>query len=501
VGRTTPLHGKSSLVRHDASDIFQGVTNPFRAGRYHSLVVEPDELPHPLIVSARTDEGIIMALRHREHPTFGVQFHPNPSSRRTGVSSSGTSFGSRKRCRRDRLGAFRLADALPRLAARQSLSRKEAQGAMSTLLAGEATPAQAGAFLLGLRSKGETEEEIAGLVEGMREAGVKIRPRREPLLDLCGTGGDGSGTFNISTGASLVAAGAGAAVAKHGNRSASSRCGSADVLEALGVPIDLPPERAERAVDEVGFAFLFAPLYHPAMKHVAAIRKELKIRTVFNLLGPLSSPATVPYQLVGVYEGAVRGTVARVLSLLGSRRAWVVHGAGGLDELSLAGPADVTASGTETGGSTRSEFRVGPEDCGLPSCPVESILGGRRGAERSDPRAGARGRRGSASRRHRAQRGCRSGRGRHCARASGGRRASARCDRLRRCTARPQRASEIPVSANATILDRILATKRAEVAARARTMPLEKLSEAVRRPRRAAASWPRFRGETGRARP
>ncbi|HZN56839.1 MAG TPA: anthranilate phosphoribosyltransferase [Planctomycetota bacterium] len=273
-------------------------------------------------------------------------------------------------------GEFRLADALPRLAARQSLSRKEAQGAMSTLLAGEATPAQAGAFLLGLRSKGETEEEIAGLVEGMREAGVKIRPRREPLLDLCGTGGDGSGTFNISTGASLVAAGAGAAVAKHGNRSASSRCGSADVLEALGVPIDLPPERAERAVDEVGFAFLFAPLYHPAMKHVAAIRKELKIRTVFNLLGPLSSPATVPYQLVGVYEGAVRGTVARVLSLLGSRRAWVVHGAGGLDELSLAGPADVTASGTETGGSTRSEFRVGPEDCGLPSCPVESILGG-----------------------------------------------------------------------------------------------------------------------------
>ncbi len=267
-----------------------------------------------------------------------------------------------------------LVEAVQRLAGGISLSRGEARGAMASLLAGEATPAQIGAFLMGLRIRGETEDEIAGLVEAMRAASVKIVPGREPLVDLCGTGGDNSGTFNISTAASLVTAGAGVAVAKHGNRSASSRCGSADVLEALGVPIDLPPDRARVSIEEHGFAFLFAPLYHPAMKHVAPVRKELRIRTVFNLIGPLSNPAGVTRQLVGVYLDQVRGTLARVLALLGTRHSWVVHGEGGLDELSVAGPTRVTASGPEVGGLK--EFSVRPEDCGIEPGPLEGLRGG-----------------------------------------------------------------------------------------------------------------------------
>lgn len=265
-------------------------------------------------------------------------------------------------------------DILGRLAAQGSLSRQEARAAMDLLLAGETTPAQSGAFLMGLRVKGETEAEVAGLVDGMRAASIKIAPARRPLLDLCGTGGDGLGTFNISTAASIVAAGAGAAVAKHGNRSASSRCGSADVLEALGVPIDLAPDRARAAVDEVGFAFLFAPLYHPAMKHVGPVRKELRIRTIFNLLGPLSSPAGVDHQLVGVYDDGARRLMAGVLTLLGVRSAWVVHGQGGVDEMSIAGPTSVSAVGALA--AERADFTVNPQDAGLSPSPLESLRGG-----------------------------------------------------------------------------------------------------------------------------
>ncbi len=248
---------------------------------------------------------------------------------------------------------------------------------MTILLRGEATPAQIGALLMGLRSRGETEDEIAGLVESMRSAGVRIAPSREPLVDLCGTGGDGLGTFNISTAASFVAAGAGCAVAKHGNRSASSRCGSADVLEALRVPVDLAPDRAQRAIEELGFAFLFAPLYHPAMKHVAPVRKELRIRTVFNLLGPLSNPAGATHQLVGVYDDSVRPVLARVLGLLGTRKSWVVHGNGSVDELSIAGPTRVTVAGSSAvHDGSAGELTVRPDDCGIASTPLEALRGG-----------------------------------------------------------------------------------------------------------------------------
>jgi len=248
---------------------------------------------------------------------------------------------------------------------------------MAILLAGEATPAQIGAFLMGLRVKGETEDEVVGLVESMRAASVKIAPEREYLVDLCGTGGDGSGTFNISTAASLVVAGAGAAVAKHGNRSASSQCGSADVLESLGVPIDLSPDRVQLSIEKNGFGFLFARAYHPAMKHVAPVRGELRIRTVFNFLGPLTSPAGVECQLVGVSDDGFRPTLARVLERLGTRHAWVVHGEGGLDELTIAGATSVTEVGPRVSGkASLKELSIRPEDCGVESGSLEALQGG-----------------------------------------------------------------------------------------------------------------------------
>jgi anthranilate phosphoribosyltransferase len=243
---------------------------------------------------------------------------------------------------------------------------------MGVLLEGRAPPAQAGAFLMGLRAKGEAVDEVLGLIDGLRAAAIKIRPRRDVVVDLCGTGGDGAGTFNISTAAALVVAGAGVAVAKHGNRAASSRAGSADVLEALGVPIDLPPGRAQASIEEIGFAFLFAQLYHPAMKHLAPVRRELGVRTVFNLLGPLASPAGVERQLIGVPDGVARALLAGALRHLGCELGWVASGHGGLDEVSISGPTDVTAA-TRAG---LEELAVSPEDAGIRRGATEGLRGG-----------------------------------------------------------------------------------------------------------------------------
>ncbi len=209
---------------------------------------------------------------------------------------------------------------------------------MAEVMRGEATPAQIAGFLVALRVKGETADEIAGCAEAMREHVVPVRPSRDDVVDTAGTGGDAARTFNISTAAALVAAAAGAGVAKHGNRAVSSACGSADVLEALGFQLEQTPERIAQSIDELGFGFMFAPLHHPAMRHAAAVRRELATRTVFNVLGPLTNPAGARAQLVGVYAPELVETLARVLAHLGTRRAFVVHGAGGIDELSPAGP-------------------------------------------------------------------------------------------------------------------------------------------------------------------
>jgi anthranilate phosphoribosyltransferase len=265
-----------------------------------------------------------------------------------------------------------LVEAIRVLAAGRPLDPELCRRAIGAILEGEASAAQIGGFLIGLRVKGESIDEIAGLAQGLREHGLRVEPRRTDAVDLCGTGGDGSGTVNLSTAAALVAAAAGVPVAKHGNRSATSRCGSADVLEAMGIPIDLGPDDAARTIDEQGFAFLFARIYHPAMRHAAQPRSELGTRTVFNLLGPLANPARVRRQLIGVYADELRRPLAEVARLLGSELVWVVHGDGGLDELGISGATRVSRL---EGGSV-AELEVVPEDAGLSRHPIELLRGG-----------------------------------------------------------------------------------------------------------------------------
>ena len=253
------------------------------------------------------------------------------------------------------------------------LARAEARAVMDEIMRGEATPAQIAGFLIALRAKGETADEITGCAEAMRDHVLVVRPRREDLVDTAGTGGDGAHTINISTAAALVAAAAGAAVAKHGNRAVSSACGSADVLEALGFTLELEPQRIAESIDELGFGFLFAPSHHPAMRHAAAVRKELATRTVFNVLGPLTNPAGARAQVVGVYSPELVRTIAEVLARLGARRAYVVHGGGGIDELSPVGPNLVA----EVVDGQVLERRLDPEaDLGIPRCSVDELRGG-----------------------------------------------------------------------------------------------------------------------------
>jgi anthranilate phosphoribosyltransferase len=255
----------------------------------------------------------------------------------------------------------------------RDLSREETREVMNEIMAGEATPAQIGGFLVALRAKGETADEIAGCAEAMRAHVLAVRPRRDDLVDTAGTGGDGAHTINISTAAALVAAAAGAAVAKHGNRAVSSACGSADVLEALGFTLEQEPDRIAQSIDELGFGFLFAPSHHPAMRHAAPVRKELATRTVFNVLGPLTNPAGARAQVVGVYSPELVRTIAEVLAALGARRAFVVHGAGGIDELSPVG-ANLIA---EVVDGTVRERTLDPEaELGLPRCDVAELRGG-----------------------------------------------------------------------------------------------------------------------------
>ena len=262
--------------------------------------------------------------------------------------------------------------ALAKLLERSDLDRDEARALMDQVMRGEVTPAQIGALLVALRLKGETADEIAGFAEAMRAHVVPVQPSRPDLVDTAGTGGDGAHTLNISTAAALVAAAAGAAVAKHGNRAVSSSSGSADVLEALGFELEQEPDRIARSIDELGFGFMFAPTHHPAMRHAGPVRRELGARTVFNVLGPLTNPAGARAQVVGVYAPELVRTLAEVLARLGARRAFVVHGAAGIDELSPAGPNLV---GEVVDGEVR-EREIDPLELGVPRCDPDELAGG-----------------------------------------------------------------------------------------------------------------------------
>jgi len=360
------LHGKTSPIQHDGKTIFAGLDNPLTATRYHSLIVEEDSLPEEFSVSARDDAGEIMAIRHRNLPLEGVQFHPESILTGQGRRLLYNFLAGRTE-------QLPIREAINQVITGQDLSQREAADVMETIMEGEATPAQISAFVTGLRLKGETVEEISGCAEIMRRKATAIAvPTGRTIVDTCGTGGDRSNTFNISTAAALVAAGAGVSVAKHGNRSVSSRCGSADVLAALGVNIAVGPATMERCLADIGVAFLFAPRLHAAMKHAIGPRREIGIRTIFNILGPLSNPAGADIQLLGVYSEELTETLARVLGNLGSRRAWVVHGTDGLDEITLTG--DTIVSSLEDG-EVRT-FRLDPTRYGFQLCRPDELKGG-----------------------------------------------------------------------------------------------------------------------------
>jgi len=286
-----------------------------------------------------------------------------------------------------------LKELVSKLVSRESLSAVEAEAAMDEIMSGGATEAQIAAFAVALRMKGETVDEIAGCARAMRAKATRIQAPRVDLLDTCGTGGDASGTFNISTAAALVAAGAGCCVAKHGNRGVSSSCGSADVLRELGVRIDAPVATVERSLRDAGIGFLFAPALHGAMKHAIGPRREIGIRTVFNILGPLTNPAGARHQLLGVYEARLVEVMAAVLASLGCVHCLVVHGDDGLDELTTT----ATTQACEMKNGRLLPFTIRPEDAGLPrarlddlrvssaaesASVIRGVLGGRRGPQR-----------------------------------------------------------------------------------------------------------------------
>lgn len=333
------MHGKTSPVNHNGQGIFKDIPSPFEGMRYHSLVVyEP--VPAELEIIAATSEGEVMGLKHKQHPTYGVQFHPESILTEHGklllknfleLKMPVTEHGTRNM---ELLKPF-----IAKTINRTDLTADEAEEAMNLIMTGQATPAQVSAYLVSLRMKGETIPEITGSVRAMRANAVKVKLANpnERIYDIVGTGGDGAHTFNISTAAAFVLAGTGRKVAKHGNRAASSQCGSADVLSALGVNLDLTAEQVAQAIEQVGIGFMFAPKFHPAMKHAIGPRKEIGQRTIFNILGPLTNPANANIQITGVFDPKLTEPLAQVLNELGSKAAMVIHGAGGADELNTCG--------------------------------------------------------------------------------------------------------------------------------------------------------------------
>lgn len=265
-----------------------------------------------------------------------------------------------------------LPQALAKLMNGEHLTKAEAYGMMTTIMKGEATPAQIGGTMIALRLKGETVDEIAGFAEAMRSFGNAVRTEREDLLDTCGTGGSGIHKFNISTASAVIAAAAGARVAKHGNRAMSGKAGSADVLEALGININLSAEQAASCLERTGITFMFAQQFHPALKHAAAPRRELGVRTIFNMLGPLANPANADRQLIGLYDRTRTATIAEVLSRLGLKRAMVVGSHDGLDEISISAPTQVS----ELRDGAVTTYDITPEELGLRTLPLSEVQGG-----------------------------------------------------------------------------------------------------------------------------
>ena len=347
VAAPTLMHGKTSEIRHDGKTIFSGIRNPLTATRYHSLVIERAGLPADLEISAETEDGVIMAVRHKHHRIEGIQFHPESIMTDTGKqllqnfispqAAGGQDPAGRANAGsqgRTEGGAFDFVKAMNAALAGKDLDDQVMYDAISSIMTGGLSDIRISGFLSAMRVKTETASELAAAVRAMLDKSVRIRIGK-PCLDTCGTGGDHSGTFNISTAAAFVASGAGVVVAKHGNRSVTSSCGSSEVFQELGVNINARPHIMEKAINDVGIGFLFAPLYHPAMKFVGNVRKELGVRTMFNILGPLSNPARAEGRVLGVFDESLLDIMPAILAKTGVKRAFVLRSRDGLDEISL----------------------------------------------------------------------------------------------------------------------------------------------------------------------
>jgi anthranilate synthase/phosphoribosyltransferase len=379
-----PVHGKTADVLHDGTGLLKGMPQPFTATRYHSLVVDADSMPACLEVTAKTADGLVMALQHRDKPVFGVQFHPEsvltPEGviilenflRLAGEIAAEEPEPAAEPASPAPTSSAIVQRAISRVVSGTSLVEDEAYEVMGAIMDGEATGAQIASLVTAVRMKGETVDEITGFARAMRERATPVRPHATDLLDTCGTGGDGRATFNISTTTAFIVAGAGLPIAKHGNRAVSSASGSADVLEALGVRIDLAPADIARCIDEVGVGFLFAQALHASMRHAGGPRREIAIRTVFNILGPLTNPAGAKRQLLGVYDPALVPVMAEVAGRLGAEHVLVVHGHPGIDEVSASGP---TVVGEFVDGAVRS-YEILPESVGIARGSVDALRGG-----------------------------------------------------------------------------------------------------------------------------
>jgi anthranilate synthase/phosphoribosyltransferase len=358
------VHGEASPVIHDGKTLFAGVPSPCEAMRYHSLLVDRDSLPEVLEVSARTTEGEIMAIRHRRYPIEGVQFHPESIMTPHGRAIIANFLARSGVVTSLRQAFFGVLDG-------RALDSEQAERAIGEMLDDRAPEALAAGFLVALKMRGETGAELSGGARAMRARARLVELNNGNVLDTAGTGGDGAGTFNISTGAALIAAAAGVPVVKHGNRAFSGRSGAADALERFGVKIDCDPEGLQRTLRAAGICFIFAPAYHPVLARLANLRRTLAVRTLFNLSAPLSNPARPRFQLLGIAEERLLRPMAEALRELGAAHAIVVHGIDGLDEVSLSAPTRIAE--VEHNGGIK-EYTIEPGDFGIKTAPREHLV-------------------------------------------------------------------------------------------------------------------------------
>jgi anthranilate synthase/phosphoribosyltransferase len=359
------VHGKVEDIILDGKGLFRQIPSPARFTRYHSLSIREDTLPDILEITAFANDGEIMGLRHKKYIIEGIQFHPESMASEYGKMLL-KNFLNYKR------EPFNTREILVKLIEGQSMSFREAEGFMDEVTEGNFSDTQLSGFLVAINAKGPTPEEIAGCASILRKK-RKVVDAAVPVLDTCGTGGDELGTFNISSFSAIVAASCGAYVAKHGNRAVSSKSGSADYYKELGIKIELQPDAAKNLLEKTGFTFLFAPIYHKAMKHAVQVRRELRLKTIFNLIGPLSNPACAQYQLIGVYSSELCLSVARAARLLGIKRVMVVHGLDGMDEISVSSPTkvvEITVTGEEK------QYIFDPRDIGLTIYRSDELKGG-----------------------------------------------------------------------------------------------------------------------------